>query len=90
MQGVLKFNLPEEEQEFVAAQKGGRYKADTHAFDTMLRGIIKYGLGSHESEFPIYMKRDNLTGEERELFTDIVRYIRKVHSDICSEAFLDE
>ena len=41
--GVLQFNLPEEQDEFVTAQKGIDYKIAIQEFDNFMRNIIKHG-----------------------------------------------
>lgn len=43
MEAILKFNLPEERDEFETAQKGIHYKCVIEAVDNYLRGKLKYG-----------------------------------------------
>lgn len=40
--GILKFNLPEDDQEFKDAQNGSSLRGQLQEFDNYLRGRIKY------------------------------------------------
>lgn len=42
MKGTLEFNLPDEEEDFIVAQKGGLYKTVIEEFDRFLRDQVKY------------------------------------------------
>lgn len=42
MEGILKFNLPEEQSEFNLAIKGVDYSSVLHEFDQYLRNKLKY------------------------------------------------
>jgi len=41
--GILEFDLPEEEPEFVTAQEAGRWKSAIEEYDNWLRNIVKHG-----------------------------------------------
>ena len=43
MEGVLKFQLPEEREAFEQAQKGGSYLVFLQDFDNELRNRVKHG-----------------------------------------------
>ena len=43
MQGILKFNLPEERQEFDMARYGADYHAALWEIDSLLRNALKHG-----------------------------------------------
>jgi len=62
MQGVLKFDLPAEEDAFRAAQDGWKYRALLYELDQYLRNIIKHraGLTEEESTEPYSKIRDEL------------------------------
>ena len=42
MKGILKYNLPEEQEEFLTAQNGSTYKLILWELDQWLRNKIKY------------------------------------------------
>jgi hypothetical protein len=42
MNGILKFNLPEENDDFQAALNGHKYKSAIWDFDQLLRSEMKY------------------------------------------------
>ena len=57
MRGLLSFRLPEEEQEFLDAQNGSKYKHAMQELDNWLRGKIKH---SAEDESKLQECRDRL------------------------------
>lgn len=62
MTGILKFNLPEEREEFEMANKGATYALVLHEIDNWLRSKVKYAPeGADEKEIEAYEKtRDHL------------------------------
>ena len=62
MQGVLKFNLPEEEDSFRAALDGWRYRSLLEDFDRYLRDVVKHGISLEggESAAPYEKMRSKL------------------------------
>jgi hypothetical protein len=58
----LKFNLPEEKEEFEAANNGGLYKLAIWDLDQHLRGVIKYNSDSYDDKTlkAFQMVRDTL------------------------------
>jgi hypothetical protein len=55
MEATLKFNLPEEKEEFENARKGGDYRYGIDEFGNWLRNQIKHGNYS-EAEFDLLEK----------------------------------
>lgn len=61
MEGILKFNLPEEEPEFRMAVNAGNYYSSLWEMDQWLRSEIKYNDSLTENEYETYEKvRDKL------------------------------
>lgn len=61
MEGILKFNLPEEEPEFRMAVNAGNYHNSLWVFDQWLRSQLKYNDNLTEQEYDTYEKvRDKL------------------------------
>jgi hypothetical protein len=48
--GVLRFQLPEENEEFKIAQQGGLWLSVCHSLDEWLRSQIKHGDNQHLQE----------------------------------------
>ena len=62
MQGVLKFDLPADEDAFRVAQDGWKYRALVYELDQWLRNIVKHGtdLLPGESAVPYERVRNKL------------------------------
>lgn len=50
MEAILKFNLPEEKEEFETAVSGGNYKSALYELDQYLRNKAKHSSNENESE----------------------------------------
>jgi hypothetical protein len=63
MKAVLKFNLPEENEDFKAAINGSKYKSAIWDYDQWLRSEMKYG----ELDKKIYEAYDTCRKELRDI-----------------------
>jgi len=50
MKAILQFTLPEEQEEFEAAQDGWKYRRIITDMDEHLRSIVKYGIDPSGSD----------------------------------------
>ena len=60
MEGVLKFNLPEDNDEFKLAQRGAEYYSFLFDLDQELRGFLKYGHNFKSIDEAIQYIRDRI------------------------------
>lgn len=63
MEATLRFNLPEDNEEFLSASKGGHYLSAIHALDDYLRGRIKYEELTEPVQEALQAARDRLWQE---------------------------
>jgi hypothetical protein len=71
MKAILKFNLPEEQEEFDIANKGWKFRSVLLEYDNYLRDKIKYDEQLTDEQYKIYeevrtklweiLNEDNLT-----------------------------
>lgn len=54
MKAILKYNLPEEQEEFEMANKGWKYRSALSEYDNYLRSKIKYDDSLSDEQFKIY------------------------------------
>jgi hypothetical protein len=64
MKVTIEFNLPEEEAEFLVAQRGSKYLSMINEFENYLRKIYKYEEHSEE----VYKKIDEIRDEFYSVF----------------------
>ena len=62
-EGILKYSLPEEEEEFKTAKDGGAWKAVVWEVDQKLRNILKHEGRSSEVQKALQEIRDFLHSE---------------------------
>jgi hypothetical protein len=54
MKAILKFNLPEEQEEFEIANKGWKFRSALSEYDNYLRGKIKYDENLTDEQYKVY------------------------------------
>lgn len=54
MKAILKFNLPEEQEEFDIANKGWKFRSVLLEYDNYLRGKIKYDEQLTDEQYKVY------------------------------------
>lgn len=64
MQAILKFNLPEDRDEFILAQRGASYQIALDEIDNHLRSKMKYENLS-DAEYHLFEQIRNFVSEKR-------------------------
>ena len=54
MKAILKYNLPEEQEEFETANNGWKYRSVLLEYDNHLRSKIKYDESLTEEQYKVY------------------------------------
>lgn len=54
MKAILKFNLPEEQEEFEIANNGWKFRSALSEYDNYLRGKIKYDESLTNEQYKVY------------------------------------
>lgn len=54
MKAILKFNLPEEQEEFEIANKGWKFRLALSAYDQHLRSKLKYDESLTDEQYKVY------------------------------------